>query len=299
VAIDARNGLHAAWKMTFNASKDYDLFYAYRRAGREWGPFERILDGSETMISRPAVAADKDNFAYIVWEQDSETGTDIGFRSWKGSWSDPRIVVDSEGSALNPAILADEGLNLHLVWEDTRDDPGGNPEIYYKRLWPLGIWSSPQRLSEGHPSSEDSLPPRIEVSPRTRDLIVVWTEKGIVYQTIWPGRRREDVTRAASKARAEMAEVQRQPFVSSKAKEKYDQAVSYYDSGVQSLMAFDVDGAKTSFQNVVDVLDEGHLLEEEYKENLGRNMGLTLAVAGIIGGVVVVVPWLLIRNQEG
>ncbi len=300
VGLDQRNGLHVVWKMTFDLAKPYDLFYAYRQAGREWGPFERILDGSERNIRNPAAAADKDNFAHIVWEEGSTEASKIYYRTWKGSWGDPMLVVDSPGSARNPVLAADDGLNIHLVWEDTRD--GGDPEIYFRRLWPLGIWSSIQRLTTGHSSLGESTPPRSEISSRTRDLHILWSEvKGgvsQVYHRIWPGRRREDVPRTASKARSEIAEVQRQPFVSGEAKEKYDEAVEAYDAGLDSLRDFDVDAAKESFLQVIDLLDQGYVLEEEYKENLGRNMGLTLAIVGGIGGVVILVPWLILRGQE-
>ena len=296
IALDQRNGLHVVWKMKFTLTEDYDMFHAYRRAGREWGPFERILEGSQRSISNPAAGADKDNYLHVVWEEWTDGVSKIYYRSWKGSWEDPSLVIDSSGTARNPVIIADDGLNVHLVWEES--GAGQNPEIFYQRMWPLGIWSSPQKLTSNHASFAESASPRLEISPRTRDLHILWSELGTVFMGIWPGNRKEDASRSASKARSEISEVQRQPFVSPEADTKYEEALAAYEAGVQSLKEFDVPGANENFYACVDLLDSGHLLEEEYKEKKGKSMGMTLSLAGILAGAIVVIPWLILRNQE-
>jgi hypothetical protein len=301
VAVDQRNGLHAIWKMRFDSAKDYDMFYAYRKAGREWGPFERILDGSGRTFGNPSAAADKDNFVHLVWEEQTDGRHQIYYRPWKGSWEEPSVLTESSGSAYNPVIATDEGYNVHVVWEDTRDQPG-TPEIYYIRLWPLGIWSDAQRLTTDHAPAGESSPPRLEISSRTRDLHVVWSDAGggvsQVLHRIWPGQRKEDVTRTASRARSEMAEVQREPFNSPEANEKNDQATAAYESGLGSLRRFDVDQAKLDFLECISLLEEGHILEDEYKERKGTTMGVTLGSAGLVVGAVVLVAWVILRQQE-
>jgi len=295
IALDQRNGLHVVWKMKFNATDSYDMFYAYRRAGREWGPFERILEGSDRTIHNPAAGADKDSYLHVVWEEWTGDNSRIYYRSWKGSWEDPSLVIDS-GTARNPVIAADDGLNIHLVWEDTMGDQ--NPEIYYQRLWPLGIWSSPQKLTSSQTSYGASTPPSIEISSRPRDMHITWSELGTVYHGVWPGNRKEDASRSASKAKSEISEVQRQPFVAPDAIAKYDEALAAYEAGVQSLKVFDVPVANQNFYDCIDLLELGHELEEEYKVKKGRSMGMTLSFAGILAGAIVVIPWLVIRNQE-
>jgi hypothetical protein len=153
-------------------------------------------------------------------------------------------------------------------------------------------------LSTNHASFEYSTPPRIQVSPRKRDLHVIWSEAGTVHHAIWPGNRKEDASRSASKAKSEISEVQRQPFVSPDAISKYDEALATYEAGIQSLKIFDVPAANENFYSCVDLIEAGHVLEEDYKVRKGRSMGLTLAFAGIIAGGIVLIPWLIMRNQE-
>jgi hypothetical protein len=301
-ALDSRNGMHVVWKMAFDPAKAHDLFYAYRQAGREWGPFERILNGTGLSISCPAITADKDNFAHVVWVDESDGGSDIYYRLREGDWEDPKLLIDSTGRAFSPVIVADEGDNLHLVWQDTRES--GDPDladVYYQRLWPLDIWSSPQRITGT--DSELGPAPRIEVSSRTRDLHIVWSEiiggTSVVLHSIWPGQRTSDVTRTASRARSDIAEVERQPFVSPDAKEKFEAGLASYEAGIESLRNFDVETAQDHFEACRDLIEEGNALETEYKENRGKTIGLTMALAGLIAAAIILLPWAILRGQEG
>ncbi len=116
MGVDQRNGLHVVWKMTYDPDKPFDMFYAYRQAGRDWNPFERILDGSDRIIENPSIAADKDNFAHVVWGERSQGASQIYYRAWKGSWEEPMQLTESAGSAANPVIATDDGLNIHVLW---------------------------------------------------------------------------------------------------------------------------------------------------------------------------------------
>ncbi len=303
-ALDSRNGMHVAWKMTFDPAKDHDLFYSYRQAGRDWGPFERILNGTGRSISSPAITADKDNFAHVVWVDETEGGSDIYYRLREGDWEDPKLLIDSPGRAFSPVIAADEGDNLHLVWQDTMDS--GDPDradVYYQRLWPLDIWSSPQRITGSDSEYPLGPAPRIEVSSRTRDLHIIWSEirgeNSVVFHSVWPGERTTDVTRTASRARSDMAEVERQPFVSEDAVEKYDAGLASYEAGIEALRNFDVEAARGHFEACRELIEEGNALETVYKENRGKTIGLTLAFAGFVAAAVILLPWAILRGKEG
>ncbi len=299
--VDQRNGLHVVWKMTYDAFTPPDMYYAVRRAGRDWDPFQRILDGSQTQLSHPSIAADKNGYLHLVWSQREGDVFVVYYRTWRGGWEEPVQMSDPSASAVNPAIAVDDGLNGHLVWEDQRDHPASDlVELYYRRLWPLGIWSNPQRLTDDHVSSENSRPPTLEISPTTRDLHIIWCElrdgRGVVFHRIWPGQRREDATSAASKARSSIAEVQRQPFLSPEAEEKYRQALAAYQAGVDALEDFDVSRANENFSRCISLIDEGMALEELYKEKKGRAMGILLATAGAIAGVAILLTWAAFRS---
>ncbi len=302
VALDDRNGLHAVWKMTFNASKPYDLCYAYRRAGSSWDPFTRILDGASREFSRPAIAADKDFYLHLVWAEGSEGMQRIYYIVWKGRWGDPVPLTDSPSSARNPAVATDEGQNVHVVWEDTRDHPeSGTAEIYYRRLWPLGVWTLPQRLTIGH--ALQGVPPSVKVSTTSRDLHIIWSEeregKGTVLHGVWLGQRKEDVTRAGSKARSALAEIQREPFISPQARKASDLASAAYQEALDSLERFDVSTANQKFLECLELLEEGQALDDRYKEVRGRRMGITLALVGAIPGGAILASWLALRRREG
>jgi len=299
-AVDRRNGLHVVWKMTFDSGKPYDMFYAYRQAGREWSPFQRILDGSEVTMRNPAIAADPDNFVHVVWEQDVGGTSQIFYRAWKGGWEEPRRLTNSSGSATHPVIETDDGENIHVVWEDTRSHPNSDlGEVYYKRLWPMGLWTLPYRLTEDRGSQ--GTPPRLEVSPRSRDLHIVWSDvvggRNRVFHMIWPGQRHEDASRAASRAMSEISDVRRQPFVSPKAKAEFDEALKAYQSGLDSLKRFDIPNANDNFKRCLGLIEKGRVLEEEYKEQRGKMMGISLAGAGMVAGVVVLVAWGIYRRR--
>jgi len=301
VAVDQRNGLHVVWKMTYDLSKPFDMYYATRRAGREWDPFQRILDGSQTDLAHPSIAADKNGYLHVVWSQRTGDAYLVYYRAWRGGWEEPIPMSESTASAGNPVIAMDDGLNGHLVWEDERDHPGsGTPELYYRRLWPLGIWSNPQRLTDDHVSSDSSTPPTVEVSPTTRDLQIVWSEvrdgKSVVLHGIWPGQRKEDATSTASRARSSIAEVQRQPFVSPQADAKYQEALAAYQAGLDSLEEFDVPKANENFAKCMDLMEEGQALEQEYKEKKGRTMGISLALVGAIAGIAILLAWGAFRS---
>jgi hypothetical protein len=303
-ALDSRNGMHVAWRMTFDPDKAHDLFYAYRQAGRDWGPFERILNGTGRSICCPAITADRDNFAHVVWVEETEEGSDIYYRRRQTGWEDPKLLIDSPGRACSPVIGADEGGNLHLVWQDTGEsgDPG-RADVYYQRLWPLDIWSTPQRITGADSEYPLGPAPRIEVSSRTRDLHIVWSEirsgASRVLHSVWPGQRTSDLMRIASRARSDIAEVERQPFVSPDAKEKFEAGLASYEAGIDSLRNFDVEAAGQHFEACRQLIEEGNALETVYKENRGKTIGLTLALAGIIAAAVILVPWAILRGQEG
>ncbi len=301
-SLDEANGLHVAYKMEFDTSKPPDIYYSYRRAGREWEPYQMIFDVTDGEVGRPAIAAGENSYSYVVWDQEVGSGSQIFLRQWTSSWEDPMQLTNSTGSAADPAVEIDSNSNLHLVWEDSRADPTGQDcELYYKRRWPLGIWTDAQRITINPNPAEGRSPPSLEVSPRDEDIHVMWSavqEQSRVFHFIWPSQESRYVIRTASRARTDVSGVDARPFVSPEGEEKLREAKAAYEAGIDALRRFEVEEAEGNFERCRDLIDEGYLLDEEYKEDLGKRMGSTMALVGIIGGAVVIVVWRLLRARD-
>ncbi len=296
IALDRRNGIHAAFKMSQTQGGEDDLFYSYRKAGRDWDPYQVILEGTDLSLGRPAVAADDNGYAYVVWSQDAEGSSQLFLRNWKGNWEDPEQITNSTGTKSHPVISSDEDENLHLVWHQT---PGGpdSDSIMYKRLWPNGIWTIPQEI--GSSTSGKVGPPRIHIGPRNGDLHMLWTlfsdGNGQVLHATWPGIRERSLMRTASRARTHISEVERRPFVSPEGKDKLAQAREAYQAAIDSLSRFNASQAEEYFDRCMELLDEGYELDEKYKEEMGRRMGTIMALVGMAGGAVIIIGWRFMR----
>ena len=85
------------------------------------------------------ISPHNDNFLYYI------RSINDGF-----NWSDIFVLIDSTGHPDNPSV-GTNGLNVHLVWNDSRD---GNNEIYYKHSTDGGDnWTSDTRLTNNPASS--------------------------------------------------------------------------------------------------------------------------------------------------
>jgi len=79
--------------------------------------------------TKPAIAVDSANTAYVVWADSRNGSSDIyGAASNNGPWANVPIVT-KPGNQTNPAIATEAtGTTLHLLWVD---DTAGNKDIYY------------------------------------------------------------------------------------------------------------------------------------------------------------------------
>ena len=120
----------------------------YKRStdkGLTWSDVVNLSNASST-IYNPAIAV-SGSYVHVAWYSYQDGNSEEYYiRSTNGgiAWGPvTRLTNDPAGSA--HCSIAASGLNVHLVWYDTRD---GNPEIYYKRSVDGGeTWSSNLRLS--------------------------------------------------------------------------------------------------------------------------------------------------------
>lgn len=132
-----------------------DVFWQDNRGGT-FRLYHRMFDGSAwqgeycaapqgSASSYPSAASTQGRPA-VAW-QDFRTGINQIFfmTQGPGGWGTDSAVSRSTAGAYIPCLVADQGGNLHLAWEDYRD---GNSEIYYRRLpAATGAWEPEVRVT--------------------------------------------------------------------------------------------------------------------------------------------------------
>ena len=142
LAVNRRGEAVVAWRQ--GAWPTYDVFYAVRPAGGDWGAAEQRT-GPGSNVLNVDVGLDDWGRVYIAWEIWDEQ---IFFaeRSPDGSWSaDEQIRDELTGSPWGIQIAVDGAGNTHAVWEDTRS---GGSEIYAAYRPAGGPWSVNVRIDE-------------------------------------------------------------------------------------------------------------------------------------------------------
>jgi BNR repeat-containing family member len=122
------------------------LFLFAQAAQADWTPAKRLTWTSGSS-GGPAIAIDSSKHIHIVWQDDTPGKDEIYYkRSEDGgtTWSAAKRLTWTSGWSLHPAIAADSGNALHVVWED---DTSGSYDIYYKKSADGGTsWSTAKRL---------------------------------------------------------------------------------------------------------------------------------------------------------
>ena len=147
IAVDPANRLHVVWRDTTSGSTE--IYYKRStNGGTDWWAPQRLTWNAGNTF--PDIAADYNYKLHIVWVGDTP-GTDEIF--YKGStdggitWSATKRLTWSPRNSSDPAISADSGNGLHVVWVEYYNDTF-NFEIFYKRSQNSGAtWSAPKRLT--------------------------------------------------------------------------------------------------------------------------------------------------------
>jgi hypothetical protein len=123
-------------------------------AGQNWLDSQIVSDDDNIGSQRPAMDTDDSSGIHITWFDYKYspypwTG-DIFYRASRDSGNSWETIdsLTTQHRAVASDILA-EGNNLHLVWEDDRNDFGNNFEIYYRMSTDLGqTWGVETRLTD-------------------------------------------------------------------------------------------------------------------------------------------------------
>lgn len=152
-----------------------DIFYKRSTDGGISWAADTNLTNDVAASWYPSVSA-SGSFVHVVWMDGNGVFWDIKYkRSSNGgiSWGlDIPLSNNSIYSSEYPS-LAVKGLNLHVVWKDSRD--GSNYEIYYKQSTDAGIsWGVDTRLSNNPNISRDAT-----ISVSGSNVHVVWDDNRI------------------------------------------------------------------------------------------------------------------------
>jgi hypothetical protein len=147
IAVDPAGNAYAVWNDMRNGN--YDIYFAYRPAGGDWGANVRVNnDTGAAWQWAPDVAVDTSGNAYAVWEDERNGNGDVYFayRPAGGNWSANIRVNDGGGAAQgSQAIAVDADGNAYAVWGDARN---GNGDIYFAYRPAGGDWGANVQVSE-------------------------------------------------------------------------------------------------------------------------------------------------------
>ena len=148
------------------------VFVALQISAQTWSVLTRLTwnSGDSRM---PSIAVSSSSSIHIAWWDYSPGNAEIFYRrSTDGgtSWSALTRMTWNTGTSREPAIAADSGSGVHLVWWD---DTPGNWELYYKRSTNSGAtWSGLARLTW---NTDASYYPSI-AADSSGGVYVVWTD---------------------------------------------------------------------------------------------------------------------------
>jgi hypothetical protein len=146
ISVDSDDHVHLVWRDGVSGSSQ--VYYRGSKDGGEtWSWIKRIswLSGWSFI---PALTVDPADTLHVVWYSPAAGNDEIYYRKSVDSgttWTATKRLTWTSGDSIHPAIAADSGDNIHVVWYDNTP---GNEEIYYKGSGDGGdSWGSVRRLT--------------------------------------------------------------------------------------------------------------------------------------------------------
>ncbi len=191
IATDNSGVLHAVWRDWRNDADGYSapsggvdgihnvtIYYSNSADdGRTWSPNIRLMNRTiGEWGSCPYIAVDSKNIIHVVWST-HEAGTGVRHvfhtRSMDGgnSFSEPKMIDDSSGTASFPSIAVDENDVAYVAWEDDRNSTTGN-DIWFAESIDAGLSFEGHRVI--HNDTQSLVQRRPRISARGGMISVVW-----------------------------------------------------------------------------------------------------------------------------
>jgi hypothetical protein len=155
ITADSGDGIHVVWFN--NLSTSAEVYYkGSTDGGASWSAAQRLTwTGGYSKF--PALVADSSNTIHVVWQNFILDPPEIYYKRSTNSgadWSVLKRLTWTSGISSSPAIAADSGGAIHVVWFD---DTPGLEKIYYRRSPDGGAsWDTVKRLA--WTSGESSYP---------------------------------------------------------------------------------------------------------------------------------------------
>ncbi len=176
VIVASENNVHLIWT-NVEAGRQKILYTRSSDSGETWSDFQQLSLG-QFDSKRSSMAVSGDNI-HVVWDDTGGIATyEIRYtRSTDGgiTWSEPMFISSNDGNnSQAPKIaVSEDGMDVHVVWVDSRHDDGSLPprtELYYNRSTDGGVtWEGEVRLTDAPHGSSG---PNIAVFGST--VHVVW-----------------------------------------------------------------------------------------------------------------------------
>lgn len=167
IGADAAGNIHAIWQSYGGL---YNVLYAYRPSGGNWGIKVKVNDDSGTPYKqRPKISVDEMGNAYAIWQDyrndpegscGSTCNSDVYF-SYKdkvGNWQ-ANLKINDDGGITGqsaPSIALDGTRNAYAVWSDPRN--GSSPNIYFSYRAAGGMWGANAQVNDDSGSASHFWP---------------------------------------------------------------------------------------------------------------------------------------------
>jgi len=167
--------VHIVWSEARNGISTDEIYYKRSRDGGISWEAESRLTNAPGYSWNPVLSV-TGQVVHIIWEDNREGNSEIYYmRSTDGgtSWGNEMKLTNNSAVSQYPSLSV-SGLNISIVWEDTRN--GSDGEIYYIHSTDGGVsWSPDSRLTN-NPAGSSS--PAVCVAGS--NVHVVWKGNNVI-----------------------------------------------------------------------------------------------------------------------
>jgi hypothetical protein len=155
--------------------------------GTGWGTLT-LLESSDVTAQNPTVAMDAEGNAWVAWEQDLSSDTDIWANRYDidSGWQDPELLeIQNAGRAQEPRLVAAPDGFVIAVW---RQWDGFRNNVWSNRYRPGTGWGQAEVIED---ERGDAWWPRVDMDD-AGNAMAVWrqndTDSGIGNLSVWAGQ---------------------------------------------------------------------------------------------------------------
>lgn len=151
-----------------------DFTWSFTTLDSAWGQDEWLEEIGTGNSLQPEIASDGQRNAIVVWQYDETDSSSIYASRYTRTdlWSDPVLIDDGSGNAINPRLAVDEAGYGFVVWEQESDD-GSTQSIWSNRYVVDEGWGTPEIIQNEQTTFGRS--PSVAADP-AGNAIAVWIQ---------------------------------------------------------------------------------------------------------------------------